>query len=223
MSRVLVFVEGQTELTFVREIVAPHLGQFGLTIHSTMAGKPGSGGVPPFSRLLSEVVALLRKDSNIICTTMFDFYGMPFNWPQRNNAASVSSHQEKALLVENAVAEAVYQEMGSSFNRNRFIPYVQMHEFEALLFSDTQILSDTIQLRSANVLNEIVEAFEHPELINDRPDSAPSKQLIQIQPGYQKILHGNLAAKRIGLKQMRQKCPHFNAWIDQLEQIRANE
>ena len=223
MSRVLVFVEGQTELTFIRETVAPYLSQFGLTIHSTMAGKPGSGGVPPFSRLLGEVVALLRKDSTIICTTMFDFYGMPSNWPQRREAATASSHQQKALLVENALAEAVCQEMGDSFNRNRFIPYVQMHEFEALLFSDPQVLGETMQLRSAKALNEIVEAFEHPELINDRPDSAPSKRFIQIKPGYQKILHGNLAAKRIGLQQMRQKCPHFNAWIGQLEQIRVIE
>lgn len=222
MSRVLVFVEGQTELTFVREIIAPHLGQFGVTIHSTMAGKPGSGGVPPFSRLLGEVVALLRKDSSIICSTMFDFYGMPLNWPQRKEAATASLHQQKASLIENGMAEAVYQEMGSSFKRERFIPYVQMHEFEALLFSDPQTLSETIQLRSANVLNEILETFEHPELINDRPDSAPSKRIIKIRPGYQKILHGNLAAKRIGLQKMRQKCPHFNAWIEQLGQIHAS-
>ena len=223
MSRVLVFVEGQTELTFVRETVAPHLSQFGLATHSTMAGKPGSGGVPPFSRLLGEIVALLRKDSNIICTTMFDFYGMPSNWPQRREAASVSSHQKKAVLVENGVAEAVYQEMGNSFNRRRFIPYVQMHEFEALLFSNPQILGETIQLRSAKKLHEIVERFENPELINDHPHSAPSKRLIQINAAYQKILHGNLAAKRIGLQQMREKCPHFNLWINKLEQIGVSE
>ena len=223
MSRVLVFVEGQTELTFVRETVAPHLSQFGLAIHSTMAGKPGSSGVPPFSRLLNEVIALLCKDSSIICTTMFDYYGMPSNWPQRREAANVSPYQQKALLVENAVAEAVYQEMGNSFNRGRFIPYIQMHEFEALLFSDPHILSETLQLRSANVLNEIVEAFENPELINDHPHSAPSKRLTQIRPGYQKIFHGNLAAKRIGLQQMREKYPHFNLWIDRLEKIGAGE
>lgn len=223
MSRVLVFVEGSTELTFVREIVAPHLSQFGLTATPTLAGKPGSGGVPPFSRLLGEVVALLRNDSNIICTTMFDFYGMPSNWPQRVEAATVSSHQQKALLVENGVAEAVYREMGRSFNRNRFIPYVQMHEFEALLFSDPPVLGETMQLHSAKALYKIVETFEHPELINDHPDSAPSKRLIQIKPGYQKILHGNIAAKRIGLQQMREKCPHFSAWIEQLERIRVSQ
>ncbi len=224
MSRVLVFVEGQTELAFVRETIAPHLSQFGLSVNSTLAGKPGSGGVPPFSRFLGEVVALLRKDSNIICTTMFDFYGMPSNWPQRRQAVSVSSYQQKPLLVENAVAEAVYRELGASFNRNRFIPYVQMHEFEALLFSAPHILAE-VMLYSDSVkkLTQINDQFEHPEQINDDVNSAPSKRILHINPAYQKVLHGNLAARRIGLQQMRQKCPHFNEWIAKLEQLRASE
>lgn len=207
MSRVLVFVEGQTELIFVREIVAPHLSGYGLFVNSRLAGKPGSGGVPPFARFFAEVVALLRQDSHIICTTMFDFYGMPPNWPQRSNAASVSSNQQKALVVENSVAEAVYQEMGNSFNRNRFIPYVQMHEFEGLLFSAPNILAEAmLKPNSVRILKQINDQFEHPELINDDFETAPSKRLKRINPVYQKVIHGNLAAKRIGLLPMRECC-----------------
>ena len=223
MSRILVFVEGQTELTFVREVVAPYLGQFGLSVNSTLAGKPGSGGVPPFPRFLDEVVALLRKDSNTICTTMFDFYGMPLSWPQRREARSISFEQ-KPLIIENAVAEAVSQQLGDSFRRERFVPYVQMHEFEALLFSDPETLGEAmLEPYSVQALQEIANEFEHPELINDHVHSTPSKRLLQINPAYQKIFHGNLAAKRIGLQQMRERCPHFNYWISNLEQCGVGE
>ncbi|VAW42343.1 hypothetical protein MNBD_CHLOROFLEXI01-3677 [hydrothermal vent metagenome] len=220
MNRLLVVVEGQTELTFVREVLAPYLDRFNLLTSARLIGKPGyKGGIPPFPKFLREVVAILRQDSTLICTMMFDFYGMPFNWPQRESAGAALQDQ-KPIIIENGIAEKISQELGPSFNRNRFIPYVQIHEFEALLFSDPQILA-TAMLKpdSIQLLNKINEQFEHPELINDNVNTAPSKRLLGINPAYQKIIHGNLAAKRMGLQTMREKCPHFNSWVAKLEQV----
>jgi Domain of unknown function (DUF4276) len=220
MSRLLVVVEGQTELTFVREVLAPYLERFDLLTSPRLVGKPGhKGGIPSFLRFLREIVAILRHDSDIVCTTMFDFYGMPLNWPQRELAGKALQDQ-KPIIVENGIAEEISRKLGESFNRNRFIPYVQIHEFEALLFSDPQILA-TAMLKpdSIQLLNKINEQFEHPELINDNVNTAPSKRLLRINPAYQKIIHGNLAAKRMGLQTMREKCPHFNSWITKLEQV----
>ncbi|MCP4415401.1 MAG: DUF4276 family protein [Chloroflexi bacterium] len=220
MNRLLVVVEGQTELTFVREILTPYFNRFDLLTSARLAGKPGhKRGIPSFSRFLREIVAILRHDPDIVCTTMFDFYGMPFNWPQRE-LASTALQDQKPIIVENGIAENISQELGHSFDRSRFIPYVQIHEFEALLFSDPRILAEAmLKPRSIQALNKINGQFEHPELINDNVNTAPSKRLLRINPAYQKIIHGNLAAKRIGLQAMREKCPHFNSWIAKLEQV----
>lgn len=36
---------------------------------------------------------------------------------------------------------------------------------------------------------------------------------------YDKVLHGSLIAKRIGLAAIRAKCPRFDAWVRRLEAL----
>jgi hypothetical protein len=103
-----------------------------------------------------------------------------------------------------------------------FIPYVQMHEFEALLFSHPQDFALGIHQEAlAPELQAICDAFGSPEEINDHPNTAPSKRIEGLLPRYQKPTDGVLAAKRIGLKAMRQECALFDRWITQLEDLSA--
>ena len=114
--------------------------------------------------------------------------------------------------------------MGGDPTRSRFIPYVQMHEFEALLFSAPDILAgvlsrDALPGRVRRLLHGISGAFQTPEEIDDSPKTAPSKRILALAPDYQKVTDGSVAAARIGLETMREKCPHFNGWLNRLKSL----
>lgn len=100
----------------------------------------------------------------------------------------------------------------------RFFPYVVMHEFEGLLFSNPKAFCDGIARPDlVSHFQNIRDQFGSPEEINDSPDTAPSKRIIAAVPGYQKPLYGTLAALEIGLADMRGACPLFNSWVTKLE------
>jgi len=219
MSRVLALVEGRTEQTFVRQVLAPHLGGRGVYLSARLVGKPGhKGGVGVYARARADILSILKQDTSVLCTTMFDYYAMPSSWPGRMDArnANVSS-DDRARMVEVALADDVGTTLGDSFNRARFIPYLQMHEFEALLFSDVVELAGVIGAECANELGRIISEFPNPEDINDDAHTAPSQRILQLCATYRKVLHGSIIAGRIGLNVMRQRCSHFNQWLAGLE------
>jgi hypothetical protein len=95
-----------------------------------------------------------------------------------------------------------------------------MHEFEGLLFSDCEALSRGVgrpELRPH--FEGIRNQFLTPEEINDSPETAPSKRMESLIPGYEKPLLGILAALEIGLDRIRTECPHYNAWLSNLESL----
>ena len=218
--RVLAFVEGPTEEKFVREIVAPKLHAHNIFITATTPGRKRSqGGVQPWNPIRRELFRYLKEDTGRFVTTMFDYYGMPTDWPGRD-AARRQAHGRKTAIVENTMPEDISEAMGHAFNRQQFIPYVQMHEFETLLFSAPDILGKVASEKDiTHELRGIADSFRTPEEIDDDPNSAPSKRILQLSQRYQKVLHGNIAAQRIGLTLMRQKCPHFDEWVMKLESL----
>lgn len=108
--------------------------------------------------------------------------------------------------------------MGNSWNPARFIPYVQMHEFEALLFSNTSVLAGNDPKISERFL-QVLKSFSYPEEINDHYDTCPSRRIQQHLENYVKTVDGIVIAQKIGLQTMRQECPHFNEWITKLENL----
>ena len=223
-ARVIALVEGPTEEKFVKDLLAGALGRLGVFISPTTYGRPGNqGGVPSWSKAKRELVGLLKQDANRHVTTMFDYYGMPRSWPGRE-AAQVRPHAEKANVVEKAIRDGIAASSANDPARIRFIPYVQMHEFEALLFSDPELLGDVVSrdthLRPlTRQIERIADAFRTPEEIDDDPSKAPAKRIRALAPHYQKVTDGNIAARRIGLHKMRQECPHFAGWLRRLEAL----
>lgn len=217
MSRVRVLVEGQTEQTFVRDVLAPLLAGSGVYLHPVPFGT--GGGIPKYATARKDIVRSLKGDSGLYCTTMVDFYGMPTDWPGREHANSVRDFQEKAKIVEDALMADIAHEMEGSFNSERFIPYVQMHEFEAILFSDPVKFADLLgKPNLAEQFQSICDDFACPEEINDNYETAPSRRIKKVFSSYSKI-DGVSAAKQIGLQSIREKCPHFDQWLSKLEQI----
>ena len=227
MVRLSVHVEGQTEERFVNELLASHLyGQGFSHIWARLYGsarKRGRGTGWPTVR--GELVRHLKEDKTIIATTMTDYYGMPQSgsraWPGRATAARLPLLQ-RARAVEDALSADIESAMGSRFDRRRFIPFVMMHEFEALLFSDcNQFAIGIDRPELATVFQRVRDAFSSPEAIDDSPLTAPSKQIEALVPGYEKPLLGALAALEIGLETMRAECPHFDCWVSRLEKRAA--
>jgi hypothetical protein len=162
----------------------------------------------------------LKEDAGLICTTMVDFYGMPADWPGRDQANRCHSYIEKANRVEDSILEDIAGSSRNSSNPRRLMPYVQMHEFEALLFSSPMKLAESLgdkKLSSAFLI--IRNKFSTPEEINDHYDTCPSRRIEGVFEGFKKTINGMTAAGRIGLETMRQACPHFGEWITKLEDI----
>ena len=162
----------------------------------------------------------LRQDTGCIVTTLVDYYGLPQEgdgaWPGRAEASTLLTNQ-KAVYVEDAIRTDLANQLGDD---RRIFPFVVIHEFEGLLFSDCAAFSRAIgRAELEPTLRQIRDQFDTPEDINDSPLSAPSKRVTALIPGYEKPLFGTLAALEIGLARIRSECPHFDSWIDRLEQL----
>ncbi len=209
MIRIGVICEGQTESSFVNQCLAPYCLQVAsvLLVPRLLAARSGRhrGGRVTVERL-AEAVYCDRFQFDRV-TTLVDFYGF-------QDAAG----REKAALEEDIRAAVT----GRNTDLDpRFVqPYVQMHEFEALLFSDVAAFELAIcdrwtpEVKSA--LLAVADEFPNPEAINNSPETAPSKRLKRIIPFYDKILDGVLAAEAIGVETMRRRCPLFDDWVEKL-------
>ena len=177
MSRILVHVEGQTEETFVNRILAPHLYMVGYTLVSArLLGnarqRSRRGGIRPWGSVRNEVLNHLTADQDAFATTLVDYYGLPDTWPGRKQAGSHRTPEERAATVEQAVLEDISESLGGSFDPQRFVPYVVMHEFEGLLFSDPERFARGIGMPNlSSEFQAIRDDFDTPEEINDSPEN----------------------------------------------------
>jgi hypothetical protein len=219
MVRVHVLVEGQTEETFVKGILQPHFNRRQIYLFPRLIGKPGHrGGIGEYPRARRDILATLKQESHAFCTTMFDYYAMPSSWPQRD-AAKQSPLPQKPIMIEQAILSDIAGELGDGFNVAHLIPYVQMHEFEALLFSEPRLLAKGLDLADDGAIQVIRSQFQTPEEIDDSPQHAPSKRILGLHPRYDKRIDGVLISQSIGLGAMRSQCPHFEEWIGKLEAL----
>ena len=225
MTRLLIHVEGETEETFVREVLRPHLFAYGYQrVDARLLGntrlRTRRGGIRPWTSARSDILRHLSEDTGCLATTMVDYYGLPVGegraWPGRLEANG-RPFAEKATVMEKAIM-ADLEGLADFAVTRRFIPFVVMHEFEALLFSDCEAFARGIgQGSMARAFQEIRDLFSSPEEINDSPETAPSKRVERLVPGYEKPFMGTIAALEIGLPAIRSACPSFHCWLERLE------
>jgi Domain of unknown function (DUF4276) len=228
MRRLLIHVEGETEETFVNRALAPHLYGFGFEIVSArLLGnsrhRNRRGGIRSWVSAREDIINHLKEDPKCVATTMVDYYALPGSgpgaWPGRADAA-LKAFPNQGPTVQAALLTDVGAVLGAGFDPRRFVPYVMMHEFEGLLFSDCTRFAESIKRPElAEPFQAIRNAFTTPEEINDSPLTAPSKRVENLVPGYEKPLLGVQAVLDIGLETIRRECPHFSNWLGQLEQL----
>lgn len=209
MSRVLVFVEGQTEETFVRDLLVPYFSRLGIYLTPILAQtSPGhKGGIVSYGKVKHQLTRLCRQDQGAYVTTMMDYYGLPNDVPGLDGR--VADAHEQVVRLELALQQDI--------DAPNFIPNLMLHEFEALLFSAPEKFAEWLDDQALLApMAAIRGAFATPEHINNSPQTAPSKRILALVPHYKKTVDGPLIAEDIGLDAIRAQCPHFNNWIERL-------
>lgn len=216
---VVVLVEGSTEQRFIKQVLAPYLAPSKVYLTPIILDKPGQkGGDVKFSRAKNDIGRHLKQRSNTWVSTLVDYYGIKPDWPGLAASKPLTDHAQKAATMNQATAAEVARLFPDCHPETRFIPYVSMHETEALYFSDPACLASNLgvsQQRIDAILNECGE----PERINDRPETAPSKRLEQLANRFKKTTTGIAIAEQIGIPGMRAACPLFDAWIAQISAL----
>lgn len=221
MKRVLILVEGQTEETFVRDILGPHLLTAEIFIRAIListkrikSGEKFKGGVTSYPQVRREVWNLLNDTGAAGVTTMMDYYGLPTDFPGLASQPRERSCYERVTHLEEAFREDIGHRM--------FLPYLSLHEFEALLLVAPEEIEKASPGKpgAARLIAEVAR-FGSPEEVNDGPETHPSARIRQAVPTFQKRLHGPVVASRIGLEAIRKRCRHFDDWLRRLENLPA--
>ncbi len=220
MTRVYVIVEGSTEESFLKDVLGPTLQLREVYLIPIILGPPGhKGGNTNYARVRKDVVVQLKQDLTACCSTMLDFYGLGGDFPGMPLPANLTNI-EKVNRIEQAVKADIVAQLSDIRADVRFLPYLQLHEYEGLLFSDPAAFARGIYAPNLEtVFSQVRNQFPTPEDINDGPDTAPSKRVVRCSPGYRKPLHGTLAALEVGIAAMREECPHFHEWVERIEAL----
>ncbi|PKV75897.1 DUF4276 family protein [Pontibacter ramchanderi] len=213
-----IIVEGPTEREFVNGCIAPFFHEHGLYNIRTIGieTSPGhKGGDVRYARFEPNVRTLLRGKEDMIVTSLIDFYELRSDFPKYQNSLAFKDVQQRVEFLENAC----YEDIGDE----RFVPYIQLHEFEGLLFTKMDGFK-FLDIPSTNrkLLQNIINDHPNPETINNGPQTAPSKRLLHLIPNYQKTFHGPFIALENGFDSIMEKCPRFYSWINKLlERMKA--
>ncbi len=200
MVRLAISVEGPTEERFIQKVLVSYLQNKGIYAVPVLLGN--NGGDVSLSRIKKDLNKLARSFDKV--TTLYDFYG----FRGRSKAESKETLEQK---IVDCVAAPL---------RGQIIPYVQMYEFEGLLFSSPEAIENIIcQPGLGDWADDVLQQFDgDPEKINDSSQTAPSKRLLK-KAGYLKTVHGPEIAQETGLHVLCEKCTGFSGWLSQLEAL----
>ena len=211
MIRLGITVEGETEEDFVNDVLGPHLISEGIYADAVLLGKSsrsvGGGGNVTIERLAADMASHYYRFD--VVTSLVDFYGF------RNKGTRTVEELEQAVIQE---ADRMLR---PNWDRRKIVSYVQLHEFEGLLFSQVSAFTSVpgANETALSQMERIRSQFPSPEDINDNPNTAPSKRILQVLPDYDKRIDGLQIAQAIGLPTIRQECPRFNQWVTRLESL----
>jgi hypothetical protein len=223
--RLNMVVEGQTEEAFSNRVLVPHFSSREIFPAAQLISRKKStnsrvfkGGLRSYSAVKSHLLRWMRSDPSdeVWFTTMLDLYALPDDFPGYTLGQPNSDPYERVTHLENSFG----QDMAEA-GIQRFIPYIQLHEFEALLLVEPRALDwEFLEHERAIIrLEALAKRYDSPEEIDEGPDTAPSKRIIHEIPEYAfvKASAGPLVADKIGLTALRQACRHFDEWIGRIE------
>lgn len=216
MKRLIIICEGETEQEFCKDVLNNHFFSRDIVIETSLI-KKSMGGIVAWEHIKSQILLHLKEDVTV--TLLIDFYGIKdyHNFSKWAESKTIVNKIDRMTFLENAMKEEIDDRV-----RFRFIPYIQLHEFEGLLFNNIETFKNIIpenEFTNIRELETTINSNINPELINDGATTAPSKRLERLILGYNKIVYGAVLAEEIGLERIRAKAVRFNDWIAKLESI----
>ncbi len=212
---IYIICEGQSEEEFVNVILRPYFNTHNIydvrpILMST--SKEQKGGDISFHRLKFNIEKLLLREKDIIVTTFIDFFRLKTDFPSFKETQLIIDKIQRVSALEEALQDIVSQ--------SRFIPYIQLHEFEGLLFASKDGFEFLPDLPPSNLAKLLlaVDERENPELLNDGALTAPSKRLELMIPGFDKNkpFYGGFIAEVNSIEAILERCTRFRMWIEVL-------
>lgn len=208
MKRLIIVCEGETEQEFCKDVLQDYFLEKDIQIaYPTI--KKTHGGIVGWDTLKKQIENHLKQEKNAYVTTFIDFYALPSDYPNYSRTNIDAMEQGMKADIDSSLS-------------HRFVPYIQRHEFECFIFCSMDVMRRNFKPEEANFaeLENIASTFAaNVEDINNSRDTAPSKRLLKNIKGYNKVVYGACIAQEIGLNKIREKCPRFDAWINELKQI----
>jgi hypothetical protein len=170
-----------------------------------------------FSHALADMKTWLKEDqsADVRFSMMIDLYSLPHDFPDYASGMARPTGRERANALQQSLARVIADD--------RFIPYLQCHEFEALVLVDPPRIGSLYEVPNARMqaLCQECAAFPTPEDINLGEHSHPKYRIEQAVQSYDENVAGPLLAEAIGLGTLRAQCPHFGDWLTRLEGLDA--
>ncbi len=214
MKRLIIVCEGETEQAFCNDVLRSHFLSRDILIEAPTI-KHSNGGIVAWDTLKKQIIKHLNEGDCIV-SMLVDYYRIrdSYHFPGWMEA------KEKSNLYDRM--HYLFEQMSLDMDeklRPRFIPYIQLHEFEGLLFSDISVFQNNFTKEQLDYrqLENAVNEFNSPEEINNGPATAPSERLKKAVVGYDKVTDGAFLAMEMGLEIIRKKCSLFNNWIERME------
>ncbi len=217
MKNVYVYCEGQTEESFINNLLVPYFANRDIWLYPIVCStkrtltKKYKGGVSDYQKIKNELTILCKSHKHEIVTTMFDYYAMPTNTPMIDcEEPDLYARIEK---IEGAITADIGQD-NCFFN-------LSLHEFEGLLFSNPNSFRQIASEKVVAQIQAVKDTFSSPEFINNSPETAPSKRLEQIIQGYSKakVTNGTILSHDMGIDIILKNCKHFSDWIKRIIQL----
>lgn len=211
MPRLIFIVEGDAEQHFINRHLVDYLSKKfpGMGMHAQkittnrqLNKKGGNVSYVLFQNELRRTAA----QGNVMITTMLDFFRIPNDFP------GYSTDVRTIDVMESNIRTDCSAIIAPQF----FLPYIQKHEFEALLFANLSGFSNILDAKGLNQVTKIVKDCGSPEDIDGGPDTAPSKRLESIFD-YKKVADSLLVMSDVSIDQLRCSCPRFDEWVGRLE------
>ena len=214
MKRLIIICEGPTEQAFCNDLLRDYFQSKDIILEAPTI-KHSNGGIVAWDTLRKQIVRHLNE-GNSIGSLLVDYYRIrdAYRFPGWMESKSISNIYDRMHFLFEQMSLNMDEKL-----RSRFVPYIQLHEFEGLLFSDISVFQNNFTKNELNfsLLESAVNSADTPEEINNGPATAPSERLKKAVCGYDKVTDGAFLALEIGLETIREKCILFNEWIERLE------
>jgi hypothetical protein len=226
--KLFIYVEGQEEEMFVNRLLRGYLNPYGIIVQRPVLAATSFrlsdgdeieitvGGVTNYNSIRNDILNQFAAEQISIgdaLTTFVDLYALPTDFPGYGDAlAQKLAGAQKASFIEKAWKVDI--------GRPNFFPYIQVHEFEALVLTQPSVLNKYYPEHAASIetLRKECEQFRSPEDINEAKSTSPSHRILSRLPTYQKI-DGFRHLQDIGLPALKAHCPRFKIWLEQCERF----